>query len=127
MSKTLMPRSKAEHVIQAEAAACAQDTVIAEQPAGFVADDHVRMAARFAQAVRIEHFADAPVERAGARDCDILAREFGAAFTAQCERGRRLRMPALRYRIDQMANRFGGAGGDPQEEARRQSRRWPGI
>src|SRR6185312_6804974 len=114
-------------MVEAEGAVAGEQPMIAEEPAGDVAYDHIGTAAGFGAGALVEHLVIAPEERARAGDADALARDLAAAAVVQHEIGRALAVPGGRGRVDQMAERVVRCLAEAQEEPGREARRAPGI
>src|SRR5579883_3200117 len=123
----LLLASETEHVIEAEAGRRAEQPVIAEEPAGGVANDDIGVGPRIAALCGIEHLGVAPKERARAWDGDAAAGDLAAGAVVQNEVRRARGVPGRRSRVDEMAERVEGRGAEAEEEPRRQARRPPGI
>src|ERR1700756_649082 len=86
-------RSKAEHVIEAESPVATDQPMIAEKPAGRVANHHIGTLARARPSRGRERLAIAPEQRARARDAHALTCDLAAAAVVQDEIGLAQRMP----------------------------------
>src|SRR3954447_15603317 len=116
-------RSEAEHVVEAERPFAAEKAVIAEEPAGGVADEDVAAAPGAGDPLGPEDLAGAPEERAGAGDGDPLARHLGAAPVGEDEVGRAGLPPRRRGRVDEVAERVVARRAEPEEEPGREAGR----
>ena len=78
----MQTRSEAEHVVQAEAAFAALDAVIAEQPAGLVAHDRVRVRSGARENRIVENILHAPEPRTRGGNTQLRARDVFAVRIA---------------------------------------------
>src|SRR5579863_2749275 len=101
--------------------------MIAEKPACLVAYDHIGILLRATTGVCDKHFVVGPEARAGARDLDELARNFGATGIVEHEISRAALMPRGRRGVYEVAHRVIGLGPQPQEEPGREAGRASGI
>ncbi len=120
-------RSKAEHVVEAERAVAAQETMITKQAAGRVADDRVGPLSGAGAGVGVEQLAIAEQPRPGTRDRQSGARDLAAEAVVQDDFGRADRPPGERGRVDKVAERIVAAVAEPQEQPGREAGRRAAI
>src|SRR6266567_6976146 len=97
--------SEPKHVVQAERA-FTDESVIAEQPAGGVAHDHIGLRSRLDAFGFGEGLVEAPKHRTAAGDAKIAPRHFLPLRRHQHEYSIRCFVPGTRSGIDKMAHRI---------------------
>ena len=115
---------KAEHVVEAEGAVAAQQPVIAEEPAGRVADDDVGACPGPGAGRGVEQARDSATAASRSRGSPGATR--ATSHPAPSYRMMSVvarRQPRPRRRVDQMAQRVVSRLAEAQEQPRRQSRR----
>src|SRR5215469_10983046 len=113
--------SEAEHMVEAECAVASNQAMIAEKPAGRVADNDIGGRSGALANLRVEELVIAEESRTRARNGDVLAGDLGARVVVQNQIGRAFGMPRSRRWIDQVAERVVGRVAESQKQAGRQA------